>query len=79
MSTRCLPSRVVLDCRLYRRASAWSPVPSLDFVVEDLPGIGRSYQMTGTNGGRITVVIHHSRRRVVYGLNASADQASAVN
>jgi TrkA domain protein len=78
MSTRCLPSRVVLDCRLYRRASAWSPVPSLDFVVEDLPGIGRSYQMTGTNGGRITVVIHHSRRRVVYGLNASADQASAV-
>jgi hypothetical protein len=30
------------------------PDSSLDFVVEDLPGIGRSYQMTGTNGGRIT-------------------------
>jgi TrkA domain protein len=34
--------------------------------------------MTGTNGGRITVVVHHSGRRVVYGLNAGADQASAV-
>jgi K+/H+ antiporter YhaU regulatory subunit KhtT len=53
------------------------PDSSLDFVVEDLPGIGRSYQMTGTNGGR-TVVVHHSGRRVVYGLNAGADQASAV-
>jgi K+/H+ antiporter YhaU regulatory subunit KhtT len=43
-----------------------------------MPGIGRSYQMTGTNGGRITVIVHHSGRRVVYGLNAGADQASAV-
>lgn len=50
----------------------------LEFVVDDLPGIGRSYQMTGTNGGRITVVVHHSGRRVVYGLNAGSDQASAV-
>jgi len=50
----------------------------LDFVVDDLPGIGRSYQMTGINGGRITVVVHHSGRRVVYGLNADSDQASAV-
>src|SRR5215211_6904693 len=32
----------------------------------------------GINGGRITVVIHHSGRRVVYGRNADADQASAV-
>jgi K+/H+ antiporter YhaU regulatory subunit KhtT len=54
------------------------PDSSLDFVVEDLPRIGRSYQMTGTNGGRITVVIHHSGRRVVHGLNVGADQASAV-
>ena len=54
------------------------PDSGLDFVVEDLPGIGRSYQMTGTNGGRITVVIHHNGRRVVYGRNADADQASAV-
>lgn len=46
------------------------PDSGLDFVGDDLPGIGRSYQMTGSNGGRITVVIHHSGRRVVYGLNA---------
>jgi TrkA domain protein len=54
------------------------PDSGLDFVGDDLPGIGRSYQMTGSNGGRITVVIHHSGRRVVYGLNAGADHASAV-
>jgi TrkA domain protein len=54
------------------------PDSGLDFVVDDLPGIGRSYQMTGTNGGLITVVIHDSGRRVVYGRNADADQASAV-
>ena len=54
------------------------PESSLDFVVDDLSGIGRSYQMTGSNGGRITVVIHHSGRRVVYGRNAGADQASTV-
>jgi K+/H+ antiporter YhaU regulatory subunit KhtT len=45
------------------------PDSSLDFVVDDLPGIGRSYQMTGINGGRITVVVQHSGRRVVYGRN----------
>jgi hypothetical protein len=25
MGTRCLPRRIVLDCRLHRRTSAWSP------------------------------------------------------
>jgi K+/H+ antiporter YhaU regulatory subunit KhtT len=54
------------------------PDSGLDFVVDDLQGIGRSYQMTGINRGRITVVVHHSGRRVVYGRNAGADQASAV-
>jgi hypothetical protein len=44
---------------LYRRASAWS-LTAVDFVVDDLPGIGRRYQMMGINGGRITVVVHHS-------------------
>jgi K+/H+ antiporter YhaU regulatory subunit KhtT len=34
--------------------------------------------MTGINGGRITVIVHHSGRRVVYGRNADSDQASAV-
>jgi TrkA domain protein len=54
------------------------PDSGLDFVVDDLPGIGRRYQMTGSNDGHIIFVIHHSGRRVVYGRNADADQASAV-
>jgi K+/H+ antiporter YhaU regulatory subunit KhtT len=62
---------------LHRRASAWS-LTAVDFVVDDLPGIGRRYQMMGINGGRITVVVHHSGRRVAYGLDAASDQASAV-
>jgi K+/H+ antiporter YhaU regulatory subunit KhtT len=61
-----------------QEAKRMEPDSGLDFVVDDLPGIGRRYQMTGINGGRITVVVHHSGRRVVHGLNAGADQASAV-
>jgi TrkA domain protein len=54
------------------------PDSSLDLIIEELPGIGRRYEMTGTNGGRIIVIITHSGRRIVHGLNPSADQASAV-
>jgi hypothetical protein len=54
------------------------PDSSLDLTIEDLPGIGRRYELTGTNGGRITVVITHSGRRIVHGLDPGADQASAV-
>jgi K+/H+ antiporter YhaU regulatory subunit KhtT len=50
----------------------------LDLIVEDLPGIGRRYQLTGTNGGRLIVLITHSGRRLVHGLDPGADQASAV-
>ena len=54
------------------------PDSSLDLIIEDLPGIWRRYEMTGTNGGRIVVIINHSGRRVVHGLDPGADQASAV-
>jgi K+/H+ antiporter YhaU regulatory subunit KhtT len=54
------------------------PDSRLDLIIEDLPGIGRRYEMTGTNGGRIIVIITHSGRRVVHGLDPGADQASAV-
>ena len=54
------------------------PNSSLDLVIDDLPGIGRRYQMTGTNGGQIIVIIDHSGRRVVHGRNSGVDQASAV-
>jgi hypothetical protein len=31
-----------------------APDSTLHLVIEDLPGIGRRYEMTGTNGGRIS-------------------------
>jgi TrkA domain protein len=54
------------------------PDSSLDLIIEDLPGTGRRYELTGTNGGRIIVIITHSGGRVVHGRNPGADQASAV-
>lgn len=33
---------------------------------QNLPGIGRSYTVTGVDGARVTVVVHHSGRRDVY-------------
>jgi TrkA domain protein len=54
------------------------PDSSLELTVDDLPGIGRRYEMTGTNGGRVIVIITHSGRRIVHGLDPGADQASAV-
>lgn len=50
----------------------------LDLIIDDLPGIGRRYQLTGTNGGRLIVLITHRGRRLVHGLDPGADQASAV-
>jgi TrkA domain protein len=42
---------------------------------QNLPGIGRSYAVTGIDGARVTVVVHHSGRRdlYVYGTDGSAD------
>ncbi|HET7518686.1 MAG TPA: TrkA C-terminal domain-containing protein [Actinomycetes bacterium] len=54
------------------------PDSRLDFIIEDLPGIGRRYEMTGTNGGHIIVIITHSGHRIVHGRNPGVDQASAV-
>ncbi len=55
-----------------------APDSTLDLVIEDLPGIGRRYELTGTNGGRLIVIIDHSGRRIVHGRSPGADQASAV-
>ena len=33
---------------------------------QDLPGIGRRYQMTDDSGRVVTVIVHHSGRRDVY-------------
>jgi TrkA domain protein len=34
--------------------------------VQELPGIGRRYEVLGERGGRIAVVLHHTGRRDVY-------------
>ena len=41
---------------------------------QDLPGIGRSYTVTGDDGTRVMVVFHHSGRRDVYVLPAGRDR-----
>jgi TrkA domain protein len=43
----------------------------LMFTVEDLPGIGRRYDMQGQHGGRVSVVIHRrSGQRELYAYGA---------
>jgi TrkA domain protein len=34
--------------------------------VQELPGIGRRYEVLGERGGRVAVVLHHTGRRDVY-------------
>lgn len=38
----------------------------IDVHVQELPGIGRRYEVFGAHGGRISVIIHHTGRRDVY-------------
>lgn len=43
-----------------------------DISEQDLPGIGRRYDLAGTDGERLSIVIHHSGRRDLYLSPASA-------
>jgi TrkA domain protein len=45
---------------------------------QELPGIGRRYDLDHLDGGRITVVIHHSGRRDLYLLPEGDDEPNAV-
>ena len=38
----------------------------LDIEVQDLPGIGKRYEVHGEHHGRVAVVLHHTGRRDVY-------------
>ncbi|MDQ4144478.1 MAG: hypothetical protein M3198_12175 [Actinomycetota bacterium] len=49
-----------------------------DIRVDDLPGIGRRYELACEDGGVLTVVIHHTGRRDVYVLPSDGDEASTV-
>ncbi len=44
-----------------------------DITEQDLPGIGRSYTVAGTDGSRVLVVLHHSGRRDLYVLATDQD------
>lgn len=45
---------------------------------EELPGIGRKFELLGTKGERIDVVIHHSGRRDVYVFESDDEEADAT-
>lgn len=44
-----------------------------DVTEHDLPGIGRSYTVAGTDGSKVLVVLHHSGRRDLYVLPEDED------
>ncbi len=46
---------------------------------QDLPGIGRRYQMTDDSGHVVTVIVHHSGRRDVYLPSRGSGDAAAVS
>ncbi len=50
-----------------------------DVRVDDLPGIGRRYELTCDDGGILTVVIHHTGRRDLYLLPAGREDVSTVS
>jgi len=58
----------------------------LDIEIQDLPGIGKRYEVHGEHGGRVAVVIHNTGRRDVYAFDggrgadpdADDDDAQAV-
>lgn len=45
---------------------------------QDLPGIGRRYDLRDVEGDRVSVVIHHSGRRDLYLLTDDDDESAAV-
>lgn len=40
---------------------------------QDLPGIGRRYEVSATGGSRVVVVVHHSGRRDLYVLHRAKE------
>ncbi|MGH9280878.1 MAG: cation:proton antiporter regulatory subunit [Acidimicrobiales bacterium] len=48
-----------------------------DVSEQDLPGIGRRYDLTTQDGERVSVVIHHSGRRDLYAF--AGDDAATVS
>jgi len=51
---------------------------SPDVEEQELPGIGRRYEVAGRDGGAAVVVIHHSGRRDLYVMNRPGDAPAAT-
>jgi TrkA domain protein len=49
-----------------------------DVAEYELPGIGRRYDLGDVDGGRLSVVIHHSGRRDLYVLPEAGDEPTTV-
>jgi TrkA domain protein len=47
--------------------------------VQELPGIGRRYDVMGERGGRLAVVLHHTGRRDVYAYEHEPDEDAEPN
>ena len=47
-----------------------------DISEHDLPGIGRRYDLNGSEGERVSVVIHHSGRRDLYVAGSRGESAT---
>lgn len=54
------------------------PVPA-PVTEQELPGIGRRYELAATEGGTVVVVIHHSGRRELYVLDSRHEPRATVS
>lgn len=55
------------------------PVVAADITEVTLPGIGQRYDMVASEGGEVTVVIHHSGRRDLYLVDDDDKPRAAVS
>lgn len=49
-----------------------------EITEQDLPGIGRRFDLEAKDGGRLSVVIHHGGRRDVYAFRPEDEDPTAV-
>lgn len=55
------------------------PVVAADITEVTLPGIGQRYDLAASEGGDVTVVIHHSGRRDLYLVDENGEPQASVS
>lgn len=55
------------------------PTVAADITEVTLPGIGQRYDLTASEGGDVSVVIHHSGRRDIYVMGEEAEPLASVS